>query len=159
MCPDLADRSLANFDDYDNYDDYGDYYGDVTAGVTSMEEYKEQGVVLSDVVLPMVLVVLMVAHGDPAGPRTSLLCARTIPAAECPPAPLQDTADCSPADIAPATYPDLADRSPSNFAPTTLRKSTDPSPVSVFNRQCLTGSAHRPSDLIASARLLSTHGG
>ena len=51
-CPDLADRSLANFDDYDNYDDYGDYDGDVIASVTSMEEYQERDVILSDVVLP-----------------------------------------------------------------------------------------------------------
>ena len=55
--PDLADRSLASFDDYDNY---GAYNGDVTAGVTSMEEHKERDIVLSDVVLPMVVVVLMV---------------------------------------------------------------------------------------------------
>ena len=37
-----------------------------------MEEYKEYDVVLSDVVLPMVLMVLMAAHGDPANPRSSL---------------------------------------------------------------------------------------
>ena len=51
-CPDLADRSLANFDDYDNYDDYGDYDDDVIAGVTSMEEYQERDVMLSDVIPP-----------------------------------------------------------------------------------------------------------
>ena len=75
-------------------------------------------------------------------------------AAECPPAPLQDTADCSPADVAPVTYPDLADPSPA-----TPWNSADPSPARGFNRQCLTGSTHRPSDLIASATLLSAHGG
>ena len=48
-CPDLADRSLANFDDYDNYGDYDD---DVIAGVTSMEEYQERDVMLSDVIPP-----------------------------------------------------------------------------------------------------------
>ena len=53
------------------------------------------------------------------------------------------------------TYPDLADRSLANFVPMMLRNSTDQSPASVFNRQCLTGSAHRPSDLITYAKLLS----
>ena len=43
--------------------------GDVTAGVTSMEEYKERDAVLSAVVLPMVLLVLMAAHGDLVDPR------------------------------------------------------------------------------------------
>ena len=61
--------------------------------------------------------------------------------------------------VAPVTYPDLADPSPADFAPATLRNSADPSPARGFNRQCLTGSAHRPSDLIASARLLSAHEG
>ena len=79
-----------------------------------MEEYKERNVILSDVVLPI---------SDPP--------CRTIPATECPPAPLRDTADCSPADVAPVTYQDLADRSPANFAPTTLRNSADPSPARV----------------------------
>ena len=41
-----------NYDDYDEYGDYDDYDGDVIAGVTSMEEYQECHVILSDVVPP-----------------------------------------------------------------------------------------------------------
>ena len=40
------------YDDYVNYDDHGDYDGDVIAGVTSMEEYHERDVILSNVVPP-----------------------------------------------------------------------------------------------------------
>ena len=40
---------------------------------------------------------------------------RAIQAADYPPAPIRDTADFSPADVAPVTYPDLADRSLANF--------------------------------------------
>ena len=80
------------------------------------------------------------AHGDPANPRPSLPCACIIPAAECPPALLRDTADCSPADVAPMTYLDLANLSPADFARATLRNSADPSPARPFKRQCLTGS-------------------
>ena len=43
-CPD--------YDGYDGYDGCGDYDGDVTAGVTYMEEYKERDAILSDVVIP-----------------------------------------------------------------------------------------------------------
>ena len=92
----------------------------------------------------MLLLVLMAAHGDPADPRPSLPYTRTIPAAKCPPALLQDTADRSLADVAPVTYRDLADRFPADFAPTMLRNSADPSPAHGFNRQCLTGSAPLP---------------
>ena len=95
------------------------------------------------------------ARGDPTDPRPSLQCARTIPAAESSPAPLQDTSDCSLADVASVTYPYLADPSPADFAPTS---SADPSPACGFNRQC-TVSAHRPSDAIASTRSLSAQGG
>ena len=67
-------------------------------------------------------------RGDPADPRPSLLCACTIPAAECPPpAPLRDTEDGSAADVVPVTYPDLVDPSPADFAPATLQNSADPS--------------------------------
>ena len=113
-----------------------------------MEEYQERDVVLSDVVPPQTDPDKSSAERDPANLRPSLPCSRTIPAAECPPAPLQDTANCSPADVGPVTFPDLADPSPADFAPATLRNSADPSPARVFNRQCLTGSVHRPSDLI-----------
>ena len=99
-----------------------------------MEEYQERDVILSDVVTPQTDPAESSTKRDPADPRPSLLCTRAIPAADYPPAPLRDTADCSPADVAPVTYLDLADRSQANFAPTILR---DP-PI---------------------ARLLSTHGG
>ena len=58
---------------------------------------------------------MLSAEHDPANPRPSLTPARTSPAADYLPAPLQDTADGSPADVAPVTYPDIADRSPANF--------------------------------------------
>ena len=103
--------------------------------------------------------VIAAACGDPADPRPSLLCARTIPATECSPALLRDTADCSMANVAPVTYPYIADPSPADFAPVTLRNSADPSPAHGFNRQYLTGSAQRPSDLIASTRSLSAQVG
>ena len=44
---------------------------------------------------------VMAAHGGPADPGCSLPCAHIKHAAECPPALLQDTADCSPAAVAP----------------------------------------------------------
>ena len=146
------------YDDYDNYDDYGDCDGDVIANVASME-YRERDVILSDVVPPQTDPDGSSAEHGTVGPRPSLPCARAVPAADCPRAPLRDTADCSSADVAPATYLDLANRSPAGFAPTTLLNSANPSPASVFNRQCLPGFAHHPSDLIASARLLSARRG
>ena len=57
---------------------------------------------------------VMAAHGGPADPGCSLPCAHIKHAAECPPALLQDTADCSPAAVAPVKCPDLA--SPADFA-------------------------------------------
>ena len=101
----------------------------------------------------------MLMHGDPVDPRPSLPCTHIVPAAGCPPAPLRDTTDCSLADVAPAMYSELADPSLADFALASLRNSAGPSPARRFNRQCLRKSAHRPSDLIASARLLSAHGG
>ena len=88
------------------------------------------------------------ACSDPADPRPSLQCSCRIPAAESSPALLQDIADCSPADVAPY----LADPSTSDLAPATLWNSADPSPARGFNRQCLTGSAHRSSDVSLSAQ-------
>ena len=78
-------------------------------------------------------------------------------AAECHLAPLRDTADCSLADIDLVTCPDLADPSPTNFAPTTLQNLAEPFLACGFSRQCLPRFAHCPSDLFASARLLSAH--
>ena len=115
-CPDYYD--------YDDSDDYGDYNGDVIVGVIFLEEYQERDVILSDAVLPQTN-----PYESSADPRPSLPCARTIMAADYPPAPFRDTADCSPADVAPVTYPDLAAHSPANFDPTTLRNSADPSPA------------------------------
>ena len=107
-------------------------------------------------------IVSLQPHGPGPAPESVLTDTMMDPGtmgAKCTLAPLRDTADCSPADVSPVTYPDLADRSLANFAPTTLRNSVNPSPAYVFKRQCLTGSTHHPSDLITSARLLSTQGG
>ena len=62
-------------------------------------------------IMTIMNMITMVASAErvPVNPWPSLPCARAILA------PLRDTADCSPADVAPVTYPDLADRSPANF--------------------------------------------
>ena len=73
-----------------------------------MEGYQEPNVILSDVVPPQT---------DPDVSSVELVSADpcAIPVADYPdypPAPLWDTADCSPADVAPVTCPDPANRSP-----------------------------------------------
>ena len=99
-----------------------------------------------------------------ATPCPSLPCARTIPATECHPAPLRDTADRSPADIALVTFSDLAEPSPADFAPSTLRNLAETYPEHGHSWQCLPGFTHRQLDLFTSnlfalAELLSAHGG
>ena len=84
---------------------------------------------------------------------------RTILDAECPPAPLRDTAGCSPDEIAPVTCSDLADPSPEDFSPATLRTLAETYPACGFSRRCLPRFAHRPSDLMALASSLSAHRG
>ena len=64
--------------------------------------------------------VVVTARGDPADPRPSVLCARTIPALNVL------RLRCSPADVAPVTYPYLANPSPADFAPATLRRFSRP---------------------------------
>ena len=44
--------SHRDYDDYDGCGDYGDYDGDVTADVSSVEEYTGHDVIRSDVILP-----------------------------------------------------------------------------------------------------------
>ena len=84
----------------------------------------------------------------------SLPCARAILEAVCPPAPLRDTADRSLADI---TLIWILLRS--GFAPATLRKLAETYLACVFIRQCHTGFAHRPLDLMTLTSLLSAHRG
>ena len=55
--------------------------------------------------------------------------------------------------------PDLADPSPADFAPVMLRNLAENYPACGFSRQCLPGFAHRLSDLMALANLLSAHRG
>ena len=57
-----------------------------------MEEYQECDVILSDVVPPQTDPDESSTECDPADPRPSLPCARAIPAADYPAAPLRDTA-------------------------------------------------------------------
>ena len=44
--------SHRDFGDYDGCGDYGDYDGDITADVSSLEEYPGHDVIRSDVILP-----------------------------------------------------------------------------------------------------------
>ena len=108
--------------------------GDVTAGVTSVEECGKCDVVQSDYVDNYDDYHYDGLYDDrpdyydlddcqsydpeydvPVDPRPSLLCAREIPAADCQSAPLLHAADCSPADVAPVAYPDLADHTLAHF--------------------------------------------
>ena len=64
------------YDDYGGYDDSGDYCGDVIASVTSMEEYQERDVILSNVVPPQTDPDRSSTKRGPAAPRPSLPCDR-----------------------------------------------------------------------------------
>ena len=88
-------------------------------------------------------IIVLLSEIKQATPCPSLTCARTILDADCTPAPLRDTAGCSPDDIALVTCPDL----PETY------------PACGFNRRCPPGFAHHPSDLMALAIKLSAHRG
>ena len=98
----------SEYDDYHDHYEYGDYGGS-DYGTYDTEEYQKRDVILSDVIPPRTdLDMLSVervrsAERVPADLRPSLPCA--IPATDCPPAPLQDTADCSAAMEACGTVP------------------------------------------------------
>ena len=69
------------YDDYGGYDDCGDNDGDVITGVTSMEEYQERDVILSDIVPPQTDPDGSSTERGPADPRPSLPCDSAIPIA------------------------------------------------------------------------------